>query len=98
VADSLRRTPDASEPLAKLVHLKTNGNPFFVIQFLTSLYQEELLTFDYDLSGWRYDLARIENLEITDNVVDLMVRKIQRLPEETRQIVILAAKAPASLN
>ena len=91
VADVLKRTPEAAQPLAQLVHRKTNGNPFFVIQFLKSLYSEDLLTFDYEQGGWQVDLARIQNLDITDNVVDLMVRKIQRLSEATQGGVKLAA-------
>ena len=31
-------------PLAQLVHEKTAGNPFFVIQFLSALAEEGLLT------------------------------------------------------
>ena len=91
VADILKRTPEAAQPLAQLVHRKTNGNPFFVIEFLKSLYSEDLLTFDYEQGGWQYDLARIQDLDITDNVVDLMVRKIQRLSEATQGGVKLAA-------
>src|SRR6516164_1837245 len=34
VADSLRCDAEQAEPLAALVHAKTDGNPFFVIQFL----------------------------------------------------------------
>ena len=38
---------EKSRPLAELVLTKTNGNPFFVNEFLKSLYTEELLTFDF---------------------------------------------------
>jgi predicted ATPase len=34
--------------LAKLVHDKTAGNPFFVIEFLRAAAEEGLLRFDHD--------------------------------------------------
>ena len=72
-------------PLAQLVHEKTAGNPFFVIQFLHALAEEGLLRFDHDASCWRWDVDRIHAKDYTDNVVDLMVGKLTRLPVETQQ-------------
>ena len=46
IADALRCEPKRAAPLAQLVHDKTAGNPFFVIQFLHALVEEGLLTFD----------------------------------------------------
>jgi len=52
VADCLRRDDPEIDALARLVATKTEGNPFFVIQFLKSLSQEGLLRFDHDASRW----------------------------------------------
>jgi PAS domain S-box-containing protein len=84
VADSLHCGPDAAQPLALLVHEKTGGNPFFTIQFLTALAEEGLVEFDPDAAVWTWDLARIRAKGYTDNVVDLMVGKLKRLPEATQ--------------
>ena len=78
------RARDAA-PLAQLVHEKTAGNPFFVIQFLHALAEEGLLRFDHDAARWSWDLDRIRAKGYTDNVVDLMVGKLTRLPVETQQ-------------
>ena len=51
IADALHCGPDSAGPLALLVHEKTGGNPFFAIQFLTSLAEEGLLRFDRDAAG-----------------------------------------------
>ena len=56
IADTLRCDPAHVAPLAQLVHGKTAGNPFFVIQFLYSLTEEGLLRFDYDGAFWSWDL------------------------------------------
>jgi PAS domain S-box-containing protein len=85
IADALRSDPADAGPLVQLVHEKTAGNPFFVIQFLYSLAEEGLLSFDHDASRWSWDLDRIREKGYTDNVVDLMVDKLTRLPVETQQ-------------
>ena len=68
-----------------MVHEKTDGNPFFVIQFLYALAEEGLLTFDLGAGRWTWDLDRIHAKGYTDNVVDLMVGKLSGLPLDTQQ-------------
>ena len=85
VADTLQCTQDAAHPLAQLVQEKTGGNPFFVIQFLAALGEEGLLTFDPEQAFWRWDVSRIRAKGYTDNVVDLMVGKLKRLPDPTQE-------------
>jgi predicted ATPase len=70
--------------LAVLVQDKTGGNPFFAIQFISALAEEGLLRFDHDAARWCWDLDRINAKGYTDNVVDLMVGKLARLPAETQ--------------
>jgi PAS domain S-box-containing protein len=84
VADAIRCEQERAAPLAKLVHVKTGGNPFFAIQFLSSLVEEGLLTFDHDGARWSWDIDRIHAKGYTDNVVDLMVGKLTRLPTEAQ--------------
>ena len=43
-----------------------------------------MLTFDHDGARWSWDLDRIHAKGYTDNVVDLMVGKLTRLPAETQ--------------
>ncbi|WP_437325384.1 AAA family ATPase [Sorangium sp. So ce381] len=81
---------DDCGPLADAVQKKTGGNPFFVKEFVRSLHVHDVLTFAAG-SGWRWDLARIDALAYTDNVVDLMVRAIARLPPEAVEALKLAA-------
>jgi PAS domain S-box-containing protein len=84
IADALRCEPSHGAPLVQLVHEKTEGNPFFVIQFLQTLAEESLLQFDHDGACWSWNLDRIHATGYTDNVVELMVGKVNRLPIETQ--------------
>jgi PAS domain S-box-containing protein len=85
IADALRCDPEHAAPLAHLVHTKTAGNPFFVIQFLCALAEEKLLALDHDAARWAWDLERIHAKGYTDNVVDLLVAKLNRLPLESQE-------------
>ncbi|MBV8107829.1 MAG: AAA family ATPase [Hyphomicrobiales bacterium] len=89
-----------ARPLARLVHEKTAGNPFFAIQFLTELAEEGLLAFDRNGAGWTWDLKGIRAKGYTDNVVDLMLGKLRRLPATTRAalkgLACLDASAPTA--
>jgi PAS domain S-box-containing protein len=91
IADTLHCPPPKSSPLAELVLSKTAGNPFFVSQFLRSLYTEGQLTFDPGQRSWQWDVAQIRAMGITDNVVELMAGKIQKLTVETQAVIKLAA-------
>ena len=85
IADALHCEPERAAPLAQLVHEKTAGNPFFAIQFISALAEEGLLTFDHGEGRWSWDLNRIRAKGYTDNVVDLMVGKLNRLPVDTQK-------------
>ena len=84
IADSVHCELDRAAPLAQLIHEKTTGNPFFTIQFISALAEEGLMTFDHGAAQWSWDLNRIHAKGYTDNVVDLMVEKLNRLPVETQ--------------
>ena len=72
--------------LGALIHRKTNGNPFFVLQFLQSLYEENLLELDTE-RGWIWDIDRIREKQATDNVGDLMSAKLSRLSPEMLSVL-----------
>jgi PAS domain S-box-containing protein len=85
VADALHCERDAAHPLVQLMHDKTGGNPFFVIQFCTALADEGLLWFDPAAQAWQWDMDRISAKNYTDNVVDLMAGKLKRFSANTRE-------------
>jgi serine/threonine protein kinase len=91
IGDTMRRTTPQVEPLARLLKEKTDGNPFFVGQFLKTLHQEKLLSFDANQNQWTFKTDAIARAGMTDNVIDLMTSKIRRLPHHTQSRLMLAA-------
>ncbi|HEU4845872.1 MAG TPA: diguanylate cyclase [Burkholderiaceae bacterium] len=91
VADSLHVPAEAAVPLARLCQCKTGGNPFFLNQFLHAIHDAGQLHYQPAQDCWHWDLAVLEQAAYTDNVVDLLVEKIRRLPPATQQLLQLAA-------
>ncbi|WP_298908124.1 AAA family ATPase [uncultured Nostoc sp.] len=91
IADTLHSSAERVEPLAQLIIQKTDGNPFFVNEFLKTLHQENLLNFDRQHGVWQWNLAQIEAQGITDNIVNLMIGRMQKLPPPTQQVLKLAS-------
>ncbi len=98
IADTFHSTLETIQPLSNLTIRKTEGNPFFVNEFLKALHQEELLKFHLPTQQWRWNIDQIEAMGITDNVVELMVGKLKKLPASTQQILSLAACVGASFD
>ncbi|HYG90036.1 MAG TPA: AAA family ATPase [Azospirillum sp.] len=90
VADTVHRDDEAARTLADLCHEKTEGNPFFLSQFLKSLHEDGLIFQDAD-GSWSWNPAQIAGRDSTDNVVDLMVAKLRRLTPASREAMSRAA-------
>ncbi|MGK4004087.1 AAA family ATPase [Sorangium sp. So ce1036] len=91
VADTLRQEPPSVEPLARLIMHKTEGNPFFARQFLQALDADGLVVFSPEERRFRWDLEKIEGRGFTENVVELMSRRVRSLDPATVEILTLAA-------
>lgn len=100
IAETLVCSLELAQPLTELVNQQTQGNPFFVSQFLQSLYTEELIWFhppqsslgNQDLlRGWQCDLTEIKTRFVNPNILDLIIHKLQQLPEATQEILKFAA-------
>ncbi|MGF6740907.1 trifunctional serine/threonine-protein kinase/ATP-binding protein/sensor histidine kinase [Paraburkholderia atlantica] len=91
VADVLRCDLQSSAALTELMQQKTAGNPFFAIHFLNTLLDEDMLVFDHRTARWSWDLDQIRAKGFTDNVVDLMLTRLGRLPEQTQDVLKLMA-------
>nr|MCU0536284.1 AAA family ATPase [Hydrococcus sp. Prado102] len=88
IVDTLNSDTEYVQPLAELVWQKTNGNPFFVKEFLKTIYSENLLVFE---RVWQWNLKEIERISSTDNMVRFTIGKLEKLPKSTQEVLSLAA-------
>lgn len=78
--------------LAELILRRTNGNPYFVTQFLASLEAMRLLRFSEDMAVWEWDLDEIQSeTRASDNVSELLIQRVETLPERVQNVLRVAA-------
>ncbi|WP_159787044.1 trifunctional serine/threonine-protein kinase/ATP-binding protein/sensor histidine kinase [Sodalinema gerasimenkoae] len=91
VADTLTCDRQVAQPLTEFIYQRTHGNPFFTTQFLKALYDEKLIYFNWARQHWECDLAQVEALALTEDVVEFMALQLQKMPTETQESLKLAA-------
>lgn len=74
--------------LVKLVYKETEGNPFFIIETLRFLMQQKILVKEDE--NWKLS-KKIENIKIPPRVYDIVVRRINCLKNEEREILDCAS-------
>ncbi len=70
--------------LSDIVFQKTRGNPFFALSFLKSLHEQRLLDYCDRKRRWVWDEDRITALDVTGNVLHLLVSKMHGLSEDVQ--------------
>ncbi len=98
VTETLRCTADVARPLTGILARKTDGNPFFLIQFFEALNEEGLLRFDPRARAWTWDEAAVTSMESTENVIELMVSRLQKLSEGTQDVLKMASCIGATFD
>ncbi len=101
IGDSLSRNIDAEQLkiLSELIFEKTGGNPFFLTQLLKTLYTEKILVYQTASCHWNLDLNHHKFTKILgNNIIDLIVKKIQALPELSQRLLKFAACLGNSFN
>jgi predicted ATPase/signal transduction histidine kinase len=91
IADTLHCSISLGQPLTELVMQKTQGNPFFVTQFLKALHEDGLITFDTRAGHWQCDIGAVRDAALTDDIVEFMALQLQKLPHATQLALQFAA-------
>ncbi|HBE36567.1 MAG TPA: serine/threonine protein kinase, partial [Cyanobacteria bacterium UBA11368] len=91
IADTLDCPANLAFPLTQLIYQKTKGNPFFANQFLKALYEDKLISFNFEAGYWQCDIVRVRTLALTNDVVEFMALQLQKLPASTQAVLQLAA-------
>ncbi|MEH2280704.1 MAG: AAA family ATPase [Nostoc sp.] len=91
IADTLHCPELIAVPLTQMVFAKTKGNPFFSVQFLKSLHDDGLIALNFDVGYWQYDISKVKELALTDDVVEFIALQIEKLPIYTQKVLKMAA-------
>ena len=98
IADTVNHRVEVTSTLADLVWQKTEGNPFFVAEFLKQLYADALLRFNVSSHQWEWDVEKIQAQDLTSNVVELLIDNLKQLPLATQEVLKLAACVGAQFD
>ncbi len=91
IADILQKDNEQSYELTDIILSKTAGNPFFVIEFLKSIYNDKIIYYNSLENSWSWDISQVKSLGVTDNVAILMTEKINRLSLISQNLIKLAS-------
>ncbi len=91
IADTLKCELDSVISLTQVVFAKTKGNPFFIHQFIRTLYKDKAIKFNYENGHWECDVANVRKLALTDDVVEFMALQIKKLPTCNQKLLKFAA-------
>lgn len=94
VSDSLHVSPRLTRSLSAVIHRKCLGNPFFLRQTIELLVRKDLLYFSMTERRWKWDLDKISDLEINDDVVLLLMCEMTKLPDD----LLLGLKATSCVG
>ncbi|HTV19226.1 MAG TPA: AAA family ATPase [Polyangiaceae bacterium] len=91
VAGAVKRSPAECAPLAHEIFLKTEGNPFFTSELLSTLYRQGAISFSTREGRWVWDVEAARTLTASQNVVELLLERLQRLPDDALGALTMAA-------
>jgi predicted ATPase/serine phosphatase RsbU (regulator of sigma subunit) len=91
VADSLKTESNRTLELAQEIFSKTGGNPFFVRELLTTLYDDGVFQFDHEHGHWTWNHVLVKEKHFTKNIIDHMADKIEMLDNKFKEPLIFAS-------
>jgi histidine kinase len=91
VADTLHAPEMETQLLGNIVFKNTAGNPFYVIEFLKNIHSEGFIKMDHRKGKWVYNLNKIAQLKVYENVVEMLSQKLKELPDSCRTELQMAA-------
>lgn len=91
LSDTFHLSPRITQPLASVLLNKTGGNCLSLLKMLESLKDQGLVYVDMRAPRWSWDLNKILDLEISHDVVVILVQEMRRLPAELQMGLQIAS-------
>jgi predicted ATPase/signal transduction histidine kinase len=91
IADTFGTSAPQTQSLSELIDQKTQGNPFFSIQFLRSLHDDRYIRFNQSDRCWECDVTQVQSLTLSDDVIAFMTSQLQKLTPSVQTALQRAA-------
>jgi predicted ATPase/AraC-like DNA-binding protein len=82
--------------ISDFVLIKSGGNPFFAIQILKQLIDDSVLT--HKKNRWDFDNSKLDDVEIPVTIVDILLKRINKLNKNEKDILSSAAVIGDTFN
>ncbi|HZX47209.1 MAG TPA: AAA family ATPase, partial [Clostridia bacterium] len=89
-ADNLECDSKEAVPLARFIFEKTQGNPLFSKEVIQSMLKENLIIFGPG-GGWNWDLEKLKEANLSDDIIVFLEQRIKLLPSSTLSLLKYAA-------
>eukprot|EP00804_Cyclotella_cryptica_P017299 CCRYP_019577-RA/>CCRYP_019577-RA protein AED:0.24 eAED:0.25 QI:0/0.5/0/1/1/1/3/0/813 len=91
ISDALGVFPRICNNLSDVVYRKTNGNPYFALEFLRSLIDRDIINYSLREKHWKWDINQICAENITDNVLFILTNKMSVLEDDAQTALKVAS-------
>lgn len=88
VSDLLCLSPRLTRTLSDIVYYKSKGNPLFISQLMISLCKNRLVWLSLNRRRWEWDEAKIQAIQLPEDVVAFLSSTIENLPKEVQSALM----------
>lgn len=96
--DSLKIEEEVCQKATQILFNKTQGNPYFIHQLLEGWYDAQIIQFDNARLQWKIDQFRAQQWTVTDNVLHLLMAKVDEASYDFKVILGMLASLEQSFN
>lgn len=79
------------DQISETIFQKTGGNAFYVTEYLKQLQKEKIIYFDAQTSHWVSDLKKLEQLPVSENVVEFLSARIISFSDQVQRLLKIAS-------
>ncbi|EKM60729.1 uncharacterized protein PHACADRAFT_155836 [Phanerochaete carnosa HHB-10118-sp] len=97
VSRTLRRSKEDCQPLSRIVHAASLGNPFSVRNMLATLQRQHFITYSWEKNHWEYEIEPIEKSlaqkknDLNPNDLSFLIAQLHELDEDAKKYLVWAS-------
>lgn len=82
---------ESSEMISSYLYEQSRGNPLYVKELINNLLAGQYIDLSDKSRSWKLNLDELVELKVSKNIIDLLIAKFNKLPDETQLLLKQAA-------
>jgi predicted ATPase len=92
IAQVLRKDVEEIQPLGEVLHSKTGGNPFVLVEFMELLTSKQFIYYSLQTYTWEWNLKQISSqTDVSENIAKLVLENLDTLDPNVKTVLARAA-------